>query len=106
MLDATNDADVRPQTLTIELAKPIEFQKGAYQALALREPTVGEMRKADGQCRNSVNMETLRLRDIHLVAMVSGWPVPAVEMMPISKLEEASKFLLGFIETGPKTGES
>ena len=91
----------RPETLRIALERPIELNKGRYDALDLREPTVGEMLRAEGHLRKGVTVEAMRLRDIHLVAAVSGWPVAAVERLPVSKMEQATEFLLAFAERTP-----
>lgn len=99
-------APARAPTLTLTIDPPIELQRGRYDTLELREPTAKQMLNAEAHLRRGVNMESVRLREIELVAAVSGWPKPAVELLPISKLVEAADFLLGFSQAGPATGES
>ncbi len=100
-----HDADALPETLVFNLKKPIEFQKGKYDQLILREPTARQMLDAEGHMRRGINPETVRLRDIHLIAAVSGWPVPVAEQLPVSVLVRGAKYLMDFTLAGQRTGE-
>ena len=84
---------------SIDLDTPIEFNGKTYDTLALREFKAGEKSKAETHA-------TRTLQDIQLMSFVSGWPVPAIRRLPITKFEEGRAFLLGFIRRGPATGES
>jgi hypothetical protein len=101
-----DETPARPDTLVIDIDPAIPHKGGTYSQLPLREPRVGEVRKAEGQMRNGINSESIRNYNIHLVSFVSNWPVIAVEMLPISKLNEAVQYLEGFIERGRATGPS
>lgn len=89
---------------TITLATPVTLLREERDTLALREPTAQQIMQAEGHMRKGVTAASLRLRDIHLVAAVAGWPVPAVQALPISRLNEAATYLLGFSMRGRRTG--
>jgi hypothetical protein len=99
------DGELLPE-LVIDVDPPVILKNGTYNELRLREPKAGEVRQAEFHLRASVNVESMRRYQIALIARVSGWPEPAVEGVPISKLNEASAFLQGFIEGGRPTGAS
>jgi hypothetical protein len=92
--------------LVIEISPALSFKGGAYDQLRLHEPSVGQVRKAEGSLRNGIHAESLRVYHINLIAAVSGWPVPAVEMMPVTKMNEAANFLARFTMAGAETGGS
>jgi len=92
-------------TKTIIIRPPISFKGGTFDMLVLREPMSGEVRKAEGQMRNNLSNEGLRLMNTHLISMVSGWPVPVIEQIRISDFNEAAAYLQNFIEAGLGTGK-
>lgn len=87
------------KTLSIHLDEPIKFSGGEYQQLDLREFTVGEWKKSELHSRATAQYT-------QLLSSVSTWPVPAIEMLPISKFDEAIAFLVGFMRRGQATGEN
>lgn len=83
-------------TKTITLSKPVLFGSKEYDTLELHEPTGGEMLKA--------MKETGLSMAIVAISLVAEIPRGAVEMMPISVINEASEFVLGFTTVGLETG--
>ncbi|HDR9065477.1 TPA: phage tail assembly protein [Burkholderia contaminans] len=84
----------------ITLAKPIKVGDMEYQSLTLREPTAGELERATREGRSGLTTT------IDLIAMVAGVPRTVAEKLPSRKLTEASKFIAGFTDDGPETGET
>lgn len=101
-----SDSSELPPTLDIALDPPLEVKGGRYDVLRLREPKTIEVRQAESHMRTSVNVETMRRYQIALVAKVADVPEPVVELMPISVLNRAVAYLMGFIEPGQGTGKS
>jgi hypothetical protein len=87
------------ETKTIELKEPVEFGKKTYDRLELKEPTALQMVQAQKEGMRNGGLAS----DIVLIAQVSGVPKTAVEMMPISVVMEAARFLAVFTEA-PATG--
>jgi hypothetical protein len=87
----------QPDTMTLTLRKPIVFGPNTYDKIELREPTAGEMQKATGDGVES---------NIRLIALITGIDRPAIERMGARDFHEAVKFLAGFTNPGPETGES
>ena len=99
-----NLADL-PATMTLPLDPPIEFNGGQYSSLTLREPTADEARKAEEQLRsNPMLPHNRRNRQIHLVSLVSGVPVPVIQKLGVSKLQTAMVYLNLFLDVGHGTG--
>jgi hypothetical protein len=105
-MSETEEDDGKPPTLSIQLAPPIVFKGGNYTSIELREPKAGEVRKAEGQMRNGIHSESLRLYNMHLISMVSGLSIPVLELVPIGQFNEAAEYLAGFIESGRGTGRT
>ena len=82
--------------LLIELASPIEKMNHRLDVLELRPPLAGEMETAQRELGVSPDDERLRRFQLVLVALVVGKPRAVVEDLPISKLDEASRYLMGF----------
>jgi hypothetical protein len=83
----------------ITLDKLIKVGDLEYTSLTLREPTAGELERATLKDRAiSVTLD--------LIAMVAGVPRGVVEKLPSRKLKEASEYVSGFTDDGPKTGET
>ena len=83
----------------IDLSAPIKFGDKEFWSLPLREYTVGEKRKSETHSGSHKQWA-------QLISFVSGWPLPAVEMLPITKYWMARDYLEGFTRAGPATGES
>lgn len=84
---------------TITLRTPVTLGTATYDKLDLREPTAAQIVKA--QREGAVN--GAMASNILLIAEVSGVPKAAVERMGIRDVQEASRFLAGFMEE-PATG--
>lgn len=78
-----------PDELVIALRKPVTLGSETYTDLVLREPTGGDMKAAE----KFTGIES----DIVLIALVSGVPKPAVEMIGARDLKKAQVYLAGFI---------
>jgi hypothetical protein len=105
MSDTTDPTD-HPATYTIILAMPITFDGRQVSQLVLREPRVKEVLRADEQLRHGVSPHSLRNREIYLISFISGQPVPVIEQMNISQLNEAMKYVNPFLNSGQETGGS
>ena len=104
LLDVADEIETR---LTVELSPPLKGPSGGeVHELVLREPTGGEMRKAEDLLgKQSVPLpgpvRRYQARLIELVAGVSPW---VVGQLPISKSKEAIRFLEGFERSAQATG--
>lgn len=95
-----------PPSYTIVLDPPVKHNGADYVQLVLRAPKAGEVRRADEQLRGSSALPQLDLRNIHLVSMVSGAPVPVIEQIGVHELNLAMAYLNLFLAYGPATGGS
>ena len=82
--------------LTIELDQVIEKHNRRVDLLELRPPTAGEVETAQRELGSVPNDETVRSYQIVLVALVAGYPRGIIGEVPISKLDQASRYLQGF----------
>jgi len=90
-----------PPTKTIPLAVPLAFGDNSWTAIELREPTTGEVIRANKAGATGLSA------DLVLISLVSGIPANLLEAVPISKAMEASRYLAGFISPpGPPTGDA
>lgn len=91
---------------TLELPIGAKLTSGAisYDKLTLREPTVGQRRKAETAIAAGRTAASGRRYQMILVSEASGVPYALAEQLPVSVLNAAEAFVLGFIEGGPKTG--
>lgn len=87
------------ETKTITLRKAVQLGQQTIATLELREPTAAEIVLAQKEGALNGDMAS----NIVLIAAVSGVPKPAVEKMGIRDVEEASRFLAGFMRP-PATG--
>ncbi|RJF83458.1 phage tail assembly protein [Azospirillum cavernae] len=94
--------DHLPDELVIELRKPIEVGSEVYMEIRLREPTAGEVEKAQKALIGPNASPTMS--DIVMVSLVSGLPKPVVERIPYSDFEKAVRYLMGFTGGGLTTG--
>ncbi|WP_428492164.1 phage tail assembly protein [Rhodopila sp.] len=90
-----------PPTLTIELAKPVNFDGREYVQLILREPTAKEVLSALEHIRNGQNGHSVRNMEMHLVAKAAGVPLPVIEQIPISALFRAMEYISTFLAGSP-----
>ena len=74
---------------TLTLRKPVKIGEIVYDSLALREPTAGELSKANKQADPIDSM-------ILLISLVAKVPKTAIEQMTQRDLEDAADFLGGF----------
>lgn len=88
-------------TKVIALRKPVQFGSVTYDKLELREPTAAEVVLAQKEGSLNGGMAS----NIVLIAVVTAIPKPAVEKMGIRDVEEASRFLAGFM-SAPEIGST
>ncbi len=88
--DASGEAPTEEllEEMTIDLVETIQVGTTWVPKLDLREPTLGELIKAD-------RYEGMQ-RTVVLVALASGLPRSVIEMVPISDFAKAAAFVLGF----------
>lgn len=86
-----------PDTLRIELRKPLSLGDLTWTYLDLREPTAAEWEQFD-----KVGGVTA---DITAIAIISGVPRPAVAMLGARDLRAAGKYIAAFLFDAPPTGE-
>ena len=91
-------------TLELPVEPPVVINGVTYDCLALREPTLGDVRAAGSNLRNGATPDATRAYQICLVKSVSNWPLQAVELLPISVLNVAGMFCQNFLSVGLKTG--
>ena len=100
--DASATAEAQPETLIINLAKPITMGPKdnplTFSELPLREPTAAEWMQWD------------KLRgveaDVKAIAIVSGVPEGAIRQLGVRDLQRAAKFLAGFFGDAPATADA
>ena len=103
-LDAV--ADLADLTKTIVIDPPLKFRGATYDTMVLAEPNGKMVRQAEAMLRNGGNVESLRRYQFLLISLVSKWPQDVLELLPITKLDEAGTFLSRFTRLGQPTGES
>ena len=95
-------------TRTIDLDPPVEAKDGAvYTELRLSEPTGGQVLNAEKHLKGaSIGPADLRMYSLTLVSQNSGLPFSVIrDLMPITVINEATRYLQSFIEAGQETGE-
>lgn len=85
---------------TIELLKPVKLGNITYSKLELREPTAGEMAKAERDSASSLDSV------ITLISLVAGIPRKAVEGLCQRDFSAADLYLAGFSAPGRPAGET
>lgn len=95
----TETAD-RPAEWTLQLRKPIETPKGPVGYLELREPTIGEVEKAARVGAKDGNI----LGTLSLIQMMTGIDRPFLEKLSARDFNDASDYLVFFIEGSQKDG--
>lgn len=81
----------------LTLRKPVTMGDETITSLTLREPTAGELERATAK---GTGMTVA----INLMSMVSGQPRQIIEKMGSRDFKEATAFIEGFTEDGPKDG--
>jgi hypothetical protein len=91
------------EEITITLIKPVVLGKGAdaitYEKLELREPTAGEIEKAQ-------RADTSAGAAITMISLIAGIPRTVVEKICKRDLVKANTFLEGFSDAGPSEVEA
>ncbi|MTK12706.1 MAG: phage tail assembly protein [Clostridiaceae bacterium] len=88
------------EEMTLELLRPIKLEDRSIEMVNLREPTAYEIEQVSKKAESSAQGS-----NILLVSLVSGLTVGEVGKMGIRDLNQALKFLQGFIEAGQETGK-
>lgn len=103
-----SDAKEKPvrKEWAIELEDAVEHNGGQISELKLRQPTVGELRKAVAELGAVPTKEKEIQMQICIVSLVSGVPRPAIEKMPWPVVVGAAEWLMGFTALVPPTLES
>ena len=86
------------ETRTITLRKSVKLGDVEYKELRLREPTAAEWMQFD-------KLDGVEA-DVKAIAIVSGVPEPAVNMIGVRDLIQASRYLADFLSSDPKTGDN
>ncbi len=92
-LNAPRDAGAE---LVIPLGCKIEKMGRIVDHLELREPLTGEVEEAQRKLVANTS-EAMRAMQIHLIALVAELPRPIIEAMPVSVINQGSRYLTGFI---------
>ena len=82
--------------LVIPLGRKIEKMGRIVDQLELREPTTGEVEEAQRKLTANTS-EAMRAMQIHLIALVADLPRTLIEIMPVSVINQGSRYLTGFI---------
>ncbi len=90
---------------SIELDEPVTHRGVKYERIDLREPKLGDVRKAESHLRLGATADAIRSYQLTLVAAVSEIPYDAIEQFPISDLNKAGEWLSSFINAGRATGQ-
>jgi hypothetical protein len=84
------------EELVIPLEQKIEKMGRIVDQLELREPTTGEVEASQRKLTANTS-EAMRAMQVHLIALVAELPRPIVEAMPVSIINQGSRYLTGFI---------
>jgi hypothetical protein len=87
-------------TKTITLREPIKFGDKTYETIDLKEPTAGQIDKAQRITTSPA------ASNIELIAQVSGLSARVIEKVPATEYNEASEYLAFFINGAPETATS
>jgi hypothetical protein len=94
------------ETLNLILPEPISVGGVTYTELNLAEPTVGARRRAETAFRTGQTLANSRHYQLILTAEAAKAGFAAVEMMPVSVLNQAEAYLRGFLQPGRPIGSS
>ena len=89
-------------TLTITLDPPLEVNGATYPFITLNEPTLGQMTKAESAL-GDMTPQRIRMFQMSLVEIASGLSGVVVGALPITVLNRAATFLMGFSSAGRVT---
>lgn len=81
--------------LRIEFPKPIGLGDKVFDFIVLREPTIGDVLKAQSMAGDNPMKQ-----NAHLIALVAGVGVTAVETMPLRKFKQAAEYIGSFLADG------
>lgn len=99
------DSDAEPSRLVITLDTPLRTNSGGeVHEIELREPTGGEMRKAEELIDKRWSPGPVRRYQARLIELVSGLPPAVIAQMPFGKAREAIRFLEHFEDSARQTG--
>jgi hypothetical protein len=102
--DANGDAnDAPPSSLTITFAEPIAYGTASHASITLREPTLAQMSKAENML-GDMSAQRVRAYQEAVVATASGESPALIAFLPISVLNRAASYVLGFSNGGRSTG--
>lgn len=87
-----NASNIHADEKVLILRKPVKLGDVEYSQLTLREPTAGELAKAENAAPTRADMA------INLISIVAAVPRSAVERICQRDFEEASDFLGKFSE--------
>lgn len=98
--------DLPPPELVIPLDPPITVAGMSCESLALKEPTAGQVRTAEGFLRGGYNPEAVRKYELSLIGSVTQLKPQVVDLLPASVQRRAADYLQGFIAPRPATGQT
>ena len=97
--------DAETSRLVIQLDAPLRTNNGGeVHEIELREPTGGEMRKAEELIDKQYRPGPIRRYQARLIELVSGLPAIVIAQLPIGKAREAIRFLEHFEDSARQTG--
>jgi hypothetical protein len=106
-IEAEEKPAEQPDSLSIALDPPLRAPNGEeYDRIVLQEPNTGDVEAAERVLKKGLNLYSLRLYQQTLLNRASNIPSTAVPFLPISKVDEACRYLQGFIDPGPATTRS
>lgn len=99
-------ADNPPDALTIPLDTPLRAVNGEeYTDITLTEPTTGAVEAAERALRKGSNSVALRAYQEALLSRSTDMHISAIHALPVTKVDEATRFIQVFINAGRPTGE-
>jgi len=99
------DQNAETARLVLTLDAPLRTNSGGeVHEIELREPTGGEMRKAEELIDKRWSPGPVRRYQARLIELVSGLPATVVAQLPIGKAREAIRFLEHFEDSARQIG--
>lgn len=90
----------------IELEEAVQVGAVTYSEIPVREPTTGELIKANSHLRQSQGPAAEMRYNMSIVSQVSGIPITAIHKFPASVVMKAARVIEGFTSAGRGTGGS
>lgn len=88
----------------LSLDVPIPNVKGGtYESFELSEPTGAQVKKAEAKLGKDPSVADMRAYQIALIAQNAGVQDSVIEMLPISKINEAFEYLQNFCQPSKTT---